>query len=100
MLVRLVVMLDPLATPTPGGQTPTSNSGLFTGMMDGITKSPESTAVRGVLTLLVVVIALIGGRWLASVAGRVPVRGPGGVESRRRPAGRASGGCSTAPPHF
>src|SRR5260370_26257304 len=78
MLVRLVVMLDPLATPTPGGQTPTSNSGLFTGMMDGITKSPESTAIRGVLTLLVVVIALIGGRWLASVAGRGAPCGAGG----------------------
>ncbi|HKB46363.1 MAG TPA: mechanosensitive ion channel family protein [Ktedonobacterales bacterium] len=96
MFVRLVVMLDLLATPTPGGQTAASNGGLF----DGIIKSPESTAIRGVLTLLVVVIALTGGRWLASVAGRVPVRVPVGVQSRLRHAGRRADDVSTVQTDF
>jgi small-conductance mechanosensitive channel len=100
MFVRLVVMLDLLATPTPGGQSATDNSNLVTNFMNGITTSPESTAIRGVLTLLVVIIALTGGRWLASVAGRVPVRVPVGVQSRLRHAGRRADDVSTVQTDF
>jgi small-conductance mechanosensitive channel len=100
MFLRLVVMLVMLAAPAPGGQGPTSNSDLLTSVVDGIIKSPESTAIRGVLTLLVVVIALTGGRWLASVAGRVPVRVPVGVESRLRHAGRRTDDVSTVQTDF
>jgi small conductance mechanosensitive channel len=53
-----------------------------------------------VLTLLVVIIALTGGRWLASVAGRVPVRVPVGVESRLRHAGRRADDVSTVQTDF
>jgi small conductance mechanosensitive channel len=100
MFIRLVVMLDPLATPTPGGQTTADNSNLMTRILNGITTSPDSTAIRGVLTLLVVIIALTGGRWLASVAGRVPVRVPVGVESRLRHAGRRADNVSTVQTDF
>lgn len=100
MFVPLVVMLETLAAPGPGGQGPTNNSDLLTSLVDGIIKSPESTAIRGVLTLLVVVTALTGGRWLASVAGRVPVRVPVGVESRLRHAGRRTDDVSSVQTDF
>jgi len=100
MFLRLVVMLDLLATPTAGGQTTADNSNLMTRILNGITTSPDSTAIRGVLTLLVVIIALTGGRWLASVAGRVPVRVPVGVESRLRHAGRRADDVSTVQTDF
>src|SRR5262245_21957316 len=100
MCVRLVVMLAMLAAPGPGGQTAADNGILVTQMLDGITKSPESTAIRGVLTLLVVIIALTGGRWLASAAGRVPVRVPEGVESRLRHARRRSDDVNTVRTDF
>jgi small conductance mechanosensitive channel len=100
MFLRLVVILDPLATPTPGGQSAADTSNLVTQFTTGITSSPGGTAIRGVLTLLVVVIALTGGRWLASVAGRVPVRVPVGVESRLRHAGRRADDVNTVQTDF
>jgi small-conductance mechanosensitive channel len=100
MFFRLVVILSTLAATPTGGQTTADSSNLLTQFMDGITKSPESTAIRGVLTLLVVIIALTGGRWLASVAGRVPVRVPVGVESRLRHAGRRADDVSTVRTDF
>jgi small conductance mechanosensitive channel len=100
MFIRLVVILStPAATPT-SSQTAADNSNLMTRILNGITTSPDSTAIRGVLTLLVVIIALTGGRWLASVAGRVPVRVPVGVESRLRHAGRRADDVSTVQTDF
>jgi small conductance mechanosensitive channel len=100
MFIRLVVMLDMLASPGTGSQATADNSNLMTRILNGITTSPDSTAIRGVLTLLVVIIALTGGRWLASVAGRVPVRVPVGVESRLRYAGRRSDDVNTVRTDF
>jgi small conductance mechanosensitive channel len=100
MFLRLVVMLDLLATPTPGGPSDAGTGNLVTQFTDGITKSPGGTAIRGALTLLAVVIALTGGRWLASLAGRVPVRVPVGVESRLRHAGRRADDVSTVQTDF
>ncbi|HZC79529.1 MAG TPA: mechanosensitive ion channel family protein, partial [Ktedonobacterales bacterium] len=77
-----------------------SNGDLITGIMNGITKSPESTAIRGALTLLLVIAALTGGRRLASVAGRVPVRVPVRVESRLRHVGRRADDVSTVQTDF
>jgi small-conductance mechanosensitive channel len=100
MFIRLVVILStPAATPT-SSQTAADNSNLMTRILNGITTSPDSTAIRGVLTLLVVIIALTGGRWLASVAGRVPVRVPVGVESRLRHAGRRADDVNTVQTDF
>src|SRR5262245_14817633 len=68
------------ATPTAG------LNDLINQIINSISTTPENVAIKGALTLLVVLLALTGGRWLSSAAGRVPVR----VESRlRRTGGRA-----------
>jgi small conductance mechanosensitive channel len=100
MFIRLAMILSTSAATPTSGQSDAGTGNLVTQFTDGITKSPGGTAIRGALTLLAVVIALTGGRWLASVAGRVPVRVPVGVESRLRHAGRRADDVSTVRTDF
>lgn len=61
----------------PGGSpqvdSPGGLSGALTSLQNTINQHPGAYATRGGLTLFVLLVALVGGRWLGRLASRVPI---------------------------
>lgn len=64
-----------------------ADSGWLTSVQTYINQHPDAVAVRAGLTLLIVFVAIAGGRWLAGMATAVPVR----VDTKRLRAGKITG---------
>src|SRR5262245_16032297 len=82
-----MLVLDTLVLATPTQPTLTELPDAIQSALDAFNHDPGPPTVRLALTLLALVVALTGGRWLAGLASRVPV----GVELKLSRNGRSQG---------
>lgn len=79
--VRASGWLGPIADGSSG------LSGVMTSLQDAIKQNPGAYATRGGLSLFVLLVALLGGRWLGRLASRIPI----GAETKLSREGKAQG---------